>query len=190
MNVKFTNPCPGGELEGSSIFNKSKIVFSTKKDTEIICPYNGIVDSAKSNYVVIKHNVNGEEWTSRLKNFKCYVGHNQRLKEGQQIGYGDGGKFTFDISPDVDAEKLITVGVGFKEGGFFGGNKDDDNDEHGSNNKKVRGEKNLLSDLLKSFLAPVSFVQGALLPKSTNESISDSKNKLIQEDIKKIKRLL
>jgi len=189
MNVKFTNPCPSGELEGSSIFNKSKIVFSTKKDTEIICPYNGIVDSAKSDYVVIKHNVNGEEWTSRLKNFKCNVGYNQKLKEGQQIGYGNGGKFTFDISPDVDAEKLITVGVSFNEGGFFGGDNGDDGD-NGYRSKGGKSEDSAMKDLLKSFLAPVSFVQGALLPKSTKESVSDSKNNLIQEEIKKIKRLL
>lgn len=189
MNVKFTNPCPSGELEGSAFFNKSKLVFSTTNDSEIICPYNGIVDSAKSDYVVIKHNVNGEEWTSRLKNFKCYVGVNQRVKEGQQIGYGNGGKLTFDVSPDVDTEKLITVGVGFNKGSFFGSDKSDDND-YGYRSKSGRSEDSAMKDLLKSFLAPVSFVQGALLPKSTKESVSNSKNNLIKEEIKKIKRLL
>ena len=189
MRVKFTNPCPGGELKGSSFLNKSKLVFSTTKNIEIICPYNGVIDSAKSDYIVIKHNVNGEEWTSRLKNFKSYVGVNQRVKEGQQVGYGNGENFTFDISPDVDSEELITVGVPFNKGGFFGGDNDSD-DEYSSKNKGGRGEENALGDLLKSFLAPVSFVQGALLPKSTKESVSDSKNNLIQEEIKNIKRLL
>lgn len=189
MKIKFTNPCPSGELKGSVFLNKSKIVFNTENNTEIVCPYNGVVDSVSSNQVTLKHNVNGEEWTSKLKNFKPYVGINQRVQEGRQLGYTNGDEFSFSISPSVDTEQLITHGIIYKSGGFLDGKSDSD-DELGSKNTKTRGEDNILSDLLKSFLAPVSFVQGALLPKKTNEDVVKSKNNLIQEDIKKIKRLL
>lgn len=188
MNIKFTDPCPDGVLEGSSFLNKSKLKYETKKGGKILSPYNGVITKSGNDYVVIKHNINGEEWESKLKDFRVTVDTNQKVMEGKQIGFTLDGTFTFDVNPNVNANDLITIGVNPSK--YNGKSIKDDDDNLGRN--KSNSSDDPLKGVLKMFLSPVTFVQGALnLNKHSKLSEQEVNEKLglIKEDITRMKKL-
>jgi hypothetical protein len=179
MIVKFTNPCPNGISEGTSFLNKSKLKFKTQTGDFILCPYDGKVTKVDRNSVEITHKIEGKKWVSILEGFNPNVTPNQLLREGKQIGYTINGKFTFDISPNVNIEDLISIGVNSSN------YKSNDNNLHnGRENDKSTDDP--LKGVLKVFLSPLTFVQGAL---NLDEQEINEKTTLIKEDIDRIKKL-
>lgn len=187
MIVTFTNPCPSGNLEGSSFLNKSKLTFETTKGGQILCPYDGVVKSSTSNEAIIVHNVLGNEWTSTLKNFRCNVIKGRKVREGDYVGLTDEGEFTFKVNPSVDAEKLITIGVDVNKTS----KKSDDGTDGETNFTNTRNQgDDAADDFLKIFLSPFDFAQGALnLNKKKINEDTQVKIDLINEDIDRMKKL-
>lgn len=194
MTIKFTNPCPSGKLEGSSFFNKSKLTFETSQGGQIISPYDGVVTESSSDRVVITHIISGEQWESKLKNFRTYVSKGKKVREGDAVGLTDNGKFTFEVSPSVDAEKLITIGIeSFKVSGAKKIDSDEIDPETGNKREREREqEKRASDDLLKVFFSPFDFAQGALGLDDDKKSFREETQRkmgLIKEDIDRIKKL-
>jgi hypothetical protein len=177
--IKFTNPCPSGVSEKKSFLNKSKLKYSTQKGDKIICPYNGKITKVNSDSVVIKHVINSDEWESKLSGFYPTVSTNDKVYQGKEIGFTINGTFTFEISPNVNVEELISFGVNPSK--YHGKTSKE------SSGKSVKSNSNddALSGLLKIFLSPVSFVQGAL---NLEQEVIE-KTSLIKEDINRIKKL-
>ena len=180
MMIKFTNPCPSGVSEGKSFFNKSKLKYSTQKGDKIICPYNGNITKVNSDSVVIKHVINSDEWESKLSGFYPTISANDKVYQGKEIGFTTNGTFTFEISPNVNIEELISFGVNSSK---YQGKT---SKESSSNTNKYKSNDDALKGLLQVFLSPVSFVQGAL---NVNEEELEVKSTLIKEDINRIKKL-
>jgi hypothetical protein len=180
MKIKFTNPCPTGVSEGKTFLNKSKLKYSTQKGDKIICPYNGDISKVNSNDVVIKHVVNNQEWESKLSGFYPTVRKGEKVSEGHQIGFTINGTFTFEVNPSVNVEELISFGVNSSK--YHGKSSDKTNDGNKSNYKS---NDSALDGLLKIFLSPVSFVQGAL---NLEQEVIEKSN-IIKEDINNIKKL-
>ena len=187
MIVKFINPCPNCTLDGSSFLNKSKVKFSTEKGFEVVSPYNGKITNVTPNGITIKHIVHDEEWVSELKGFYPNVSVNQHVFGRKQIGYTKSGKLSFKVSPNVNVEDLITIGINTSK--HYGKKSDDDKS---SNRRMSSSNDDSMDSLLSVFLSPVSFVQGALnlnKSKDLNEQEIEEKSKLIKEDINRIKNL-
>lgn len=179
MKIKFTDPCPDGESIGKSFLNKSKIKYTTKKGGSIVCPYQGTVSKVNSNSVVIKHVINGKDWESDLSGFIPTVSMSQKIHEGRQIGYTTDGTFTFDVNPNVNVDDLLSFGV---NSSTIQGKSSEE--ENGPNNYKSTDDP--LKGLLKMFLSPVTFAQGAL---NLDEQKIEEKSTLIKEDINRMKKL-
>jgi hypothetical protein len=181
MIIKFDNPCPSGTLEGSSFLNKSKVKISTENGYEVVSPYEGVVTKITSDSITLKHNVHGNKWESELNGFRPILSLNQHVFAGKQIGYAKSGKLTYDVDPNVNVVDLITVGV---ESSKFQGNNS--NEERPPSDSKTP-----MDALLKMFLSPVTFVNGALNlnKKGFNEQEIQEKTTLIKEDINRMKKL-
>ena len=185
MIIKFDNPCPSGTLEGSSFLNKSKVKISTENGYEVVSPYEGVVTKITSDSITLKHNVHGNKWESELNGFRPILSLNQHVFAGKQIGYAKSGKLTYDVDPNVNVVDLITVGV---ESSKFQGNNSDD----GFHNKRTPSDsKTPMDALLKVFLSPATFVNGALNlnKKGLDEQEIQEKTILIKEDINRMKKL-
>jgi len=180
MNIKFENPCPNGTPEGTSFLNKSKLKFTTKSGDNIVSPYEGKVTKTGRDSVEITHKIGSDKWVSTLEGFYPTVTNSQIVHQGRQIGLTKNGKFTFDISPNVNVEDLISFGV--NSSNF----KSNDSNSHG-NDEEYKSTDDPLKGLLKIFLSPVTFAQGAL---NLDEQEIEEKTKLIKEDINRMKKLL
>ena len=178
--ITFNNPCPQGEISEEMFSSKNKLKIKTTKGLDVIAPYDGVIIEANSSHVVIQHNVRGEKWTSEIDNFINYTGVNQRVLSGRQIGVSENGSLTFKVRPSVDVLKLITVGIMPQTNFFKSSSNNDDESYGGKKQKNLDTTNDAFSDIMKAFLAPVDFVKHSLIPE----------NKLISEEIKKIKRLL
>jgi len=182
MRLQFTNPCPDGESLGGSFLNKSKIKYNTKKGDSILCPYNGKVTKYSKNSITITHNISNEEWESELSGFYPDVSLNQNVHTGRQIGYSKDGVFTFEVSPSVNLEDLLSYGI-------------NSSSYHGkSNNNKKDNDSIDDSDtaMYNVMLSPFSFIRGALnlnKSKGLNEQEIQEKTTLIKEDINRMKKL-
>ena len=184
MNIKFENPCPNGTPEGSSFLNKSKLKFTTKSGDNIVSPYEGKVTKIGHDSVEITHKIGSDKWVSTLEGFYPTVTNSQIVHQGRQIGQTKNGKFTFDISPNVNVEDLISGGV--NSSNF----KSKDTESH-DNDEEYKSKDDVLKGLLKIFLSPVTFAQGALNLKSKdlNEQEIEEKSTLIKEEINRMKKL-
>jgi hypothetical protein len=180
MRIKFTDPCPDGQSIGKSLLNKSKVKYTTQKGGSIVCPYQGTVSKVNSNSVVLKHSINGEDWESELSGFIPTVSANQQIHEGRQIGYTINGTFTFDVNPNVNVEDLLSFGVNSSM--IQGKSSKEDN----SGSKKYNSSDDPLKGILKMFLSPVTFAQGAL---NLDEQEIQEKTTLIKEEINRMRKL-
>jgi hypothetical protein len=179
MRIKFENPCPDGTPEGTTFLNKSKLKFTTKSGDSIVSPYEGKVTKTGSDSVEITHKIGGDKWVSTLDGFYPTVTHSQIVHQGRQIGRTKNGKFTFDISPNVNVEDLISGGVNSST--MIGKSSEEEN---GPN--KYKSTDDPLKGLLKVFLSPVTFAQGAL---NLDEQEIQEKTTLIKEEINRMKKL-
>jgi len=183
MKLQFTNPCPSGESLGGSFLNKSKIKYNTKKGDSILCPYDGEVTKYSKDSITITHNISKEEWESELSGFYPDVSLNQNVHAGRQIGHSKDGVFTFEVSPSVNLEDLLSYGI-------------DSSNYHGKSENK-KNKKDSMDDshtaLNNIMLSPFAFIRGALnlnKSKDLNEQEIEEKTKLIKEDINRMKKLL
>ena len=174
MRIKFENPCPNGTPEGTTLLNKSKLKFTTKSGDSIVSPYEGKVTKTGRDSVEITHKIGSDKWVSTLEGFYPTVTNSQIVHQGRQIGRTKNGKFTFDISPNVNVEDLISGGVNSST--IQGKSSDEENDPP---EYKSKG-------LLKMFLSPVTFAQGAL---NLDEQEIQEKTTLIKEEINRMKKL-
>jgi hypothetical protein len=192
MIIHFDNPCPSGVLK-TSYFNKNKVTYDTQFGENVINPYDGVITTVKSDKVVIKHVVNSEDWESEIKNFRPNVAVKQRIFQGRPIGITIDGTLSFEVTPDVDVKELITIGINSsKVHGKKVSDDDDDDDDENSRSEKYVSKDDPLKGILKMFLSPVTFAQGALgLNKKDglNESTLEEKTQLIKEDIDRMKKL-
>jgi hypothetical protein len=181
MIIKFDNPCPSGTLEGSSFLNKSKVKISTEEGDEVVSPYEGKVTKMTSDSLTITHNVQGDKWVSKLNGFHPILTLNQHVFKGKQIGYAKNGKLTYDVEPNVNVTDLLTIGV--ESSKYQGKNSNEEPPPSDS--------KDPLDALLKVFLSPASFVNGALNlnKKGLNEQETQEKTTLIKEEINRMKKL-
>ena len=184
MNIKFENPCPNGTPEGTSFLNKSKLKFTTKSGDSIVSPYEGKVTKTGRDSVEITHKIGSDKWVSTLEGFYPTVTNSQIVHQGRQIGLTKNGKFTFDISPNVNVEDLISGGVNSST--IQGKSSEEEN-----NPPEYKSTDDPLKGLLKMFLSPVTFAQSALNLKSKdlNEQEIEEKSTLIKEEINRMKKL-
>jgi len=176
MNIKFENPCPNGTPEGTSFLNKSKLKFTTKSGDNIVSPYEGKVTKTGRDSVEITHKIGSDKWVSTLEGFYPTVTNSQIVHQGRQIGLTKDGKFTFDISPNVNVEDLISLGV----------NSSNVKSNDTNNDEEYKSKDDALTGLLKIFLSPVTFAQGAL---NLDKQKIDENTKLIKEEINRMKKL-
>ena len=184
MKLKFTNPCPNGESLGSSFLNKSKIKYSTERGNAVLCPYDGKIIDVNSNSVTITHNIKGDEWESELSGFYPDVKPNQQIYGGKQIGFTKDGQLSFEVTPSVNLEELLSTGINSSS---YYGKSSKDNEE-----KRNRSTDSVDSGMYNILLSPFTFINTALKlnkSKDLNEQEVQEKTTLINEEISRMKKL-
>jgi hypothetical protein len=203
---KFEIPLSGGRVDNS---NSKELVISSYMGNLVRSPYNGVVKDVDVNrcggHIKIEHNVNGQKcYSSFCEVNRITVNKGDTIRKGNSIGIMGDKDITYSILND-SGKKINTKP-------FFSGidtstnDKDDsekntksDNNKNKTDNNKNKTDDNTSSigkgqDIFTAIgLAPFNLVDKLIGDKFKagplyRESIL--KDKVLREELKRIKRLL
>jgi hypothetical protein len=194
---KFEIPLSGGRVDNS---NSKELVISSYMGNLVRSPYNGVVKDVDVNrcggHIKIEHNVNGQKcYSSFCEVNRITVNKGDTIRKGNSIGIMGDKDITYSILND-SGKKINTKP-------FFSGidtsTNDKDDSEKNTKEKKKKTDDNTSSigkgqDIFTAIgLAPFNLVDKLIGNKFKagplyRESIL--KDKVLQEELKRIKRLL
>ena len=194
---KFEIPLSGGRVDNS---NSKELVISSYMGNLVRSPYNGVVKDVDVNrcggHIKIEHNVNGQKcYSSFCEVNRITVNKGDTIRKGNSIGIMGDKDITYSILND-SGKKINTKP-------FFSGidtsTNDKDDSEKNTKEKKKKTDDNTSSigkgqDIFTAIgLAPFNLVDKLIGDKFKagplyRESIL--KDKVLQEELKRIKRLL
>jgi hypothetical protein len=197
---KFEIPVSGGNVDDS---NSKELVISSYQGNLVRAPYEGVVDKMDPNhcggYVKIQHNVNGQQYYSSFCEVnRITVNRGDNIRKGSSIGIMGDKDITYSVL-DSSSRKI-------KVKPFFSGIDDGskkttepkkepkrvDNDKKDPTaNLGLPKDDNGQDIFSKVGLAPFNLIDKIFNIKPVplnNESIIE--DKVLQEELKRIKRLL
>jgi len=198
---KFNIPVSGGRVNDS---NSKELVISSYQGNLVRAPYEGVVDKMDPNqcggYIKIQHNVNGKQYYSSFCEVnRITVNRGDNIRKGSSIGIMGDKDITYSVL-DSSSRKINSKP-------FFNGinntSKDDKTDKTKKEPKKSNKDTSSSSHNLglpKDNNGQDIFTAAGLSPFNLMDKIFNIKpvplkeriieDKVLQEELKRIKRLL
>jgi len=105
----------------------NKLKLTGSKGSQVVSPYDGVINLASSGNVIIKHTIEGKILYSHIEGLgTIYVAKNQKVNSGETIGtFGDNPIifYLFDGSKNLKTKNYI--GVEFDKNNNSSGNKEE-----------------------------------------------------------------
>lgn len=212
MSQVFINPAPYGEMKYEDFKNVKLIAYPNSK---LVAPYGGIISEPLNppckDFIRIEHNIEDRAVYSLFCNVgKLSVSNRDKVRQGEMIGKFSDDKIDYFILDDNNKKMQIVkffeekVEPVKKEKDGKDKEKDEkeknkdgkskegkDKEKNGDENKKKSrtssGESGIENVFLDALLLPFSLVHSGT-KKLTGDS--DEKDKKLQENIEKIKKLI
>jgi len=193
---KFEIPVSGGNVNDS---NSKELVISSYQGNLVRAPYQGVVDKMDPNhcggYVKIQHNVNGQQYYSSFCEVnRITVNKGDNIRKGSSIGIMGDKDITYSVLDS--SSRKIKVKPFFS--GIDDGSKKSTEPKRADIDKKdptanlgLPKDDNGQDIFSKVGLAPFNLIDKIFNIKPiplNNESIIE--DKVLQEELKRIKRLL
>ena len=204
----FEIPVSGGRVDDS---NSKELVISSYQGNLVRTPYSGVVEKMDPNhcggYIKIQHNVDGKQYYSSFCEVnRITVNKGDNVRKGNSIGIMGDKDITYSVL-DSSSRKINSKPFfdGIDDKSISDKGKKDSKTDKGKKDSKTDNDKNKTIDLTDKGktqdifsaigLAPFNLAD-KLLSKHfkdvpslyTNESIME--NEILQEELKRIKRLL
>lgn len=200
--AEFIKPSSGTK---KSIGDK-KLEFQGRSLDKLVSPYDGVVEAASGNEIIIKHNIDGKSIFSNFKNVGTILtSRGQNVSSGSPIGRFGSNPIEFyldDGSKNLDTDDFFGKSFGkTKTDGDSGSNRRSSSSNSDSKDSKIRSRKDYGAFKLTQGLSPfhqvwadtlalpLTMATGAvsnIFPKKEN---FENQKKLIEE-IERIKTLL
>ena len=214
MSQIFINPAPYGEMKYED-FKKVKLI--SYPDSKLVAPYEGIISEPLNppckDFIRIEHKIEDRTVYSLFCDVgKLTVTNRDKVRQGEMIGKFSDDKIDYFILDDNNKkiqivkffeEKVEPVKKekdgkdkeedkkGKEKNKDGKGKEDKDKEKNGDENKKKRrtssGESGIENVFLDTLLLPFSLIHSGT-KKLTGDS--DDKDKKLQENIEKIKKLI
>ena len=208
MSQLFINPAPYGEMKYED-FKTVKLI--SYPDSKLVAPYEGVVSEPLNppckDFIRIEHKLEDRKVYSLFCDVgKVAVSNKDKVRQGQMIGKFSDDKIDYFILDDNNKktqivsffEKKVDPVKKEKEGKEKEGKEKENKDKEGKDKKQNNdneknkkrtstGESGIENVFLDALLLPFSLVHSGA-KKITGDS--DEKDKKLQENIEKIKKLI
>jgi hypothetical protein len=184
--VKFELPVSGGR---PSDLSSKEITISTYQGNLVRSPYDGVVESVDVNYcggnVKIKHIVGNDVFHSNLCEVnRITVNRGDNLRKGGSLGIAGDKDLKYSILNSRNQKVRLES--------FFNGidTKTSEKEKEKEKEKQKNKQSSYTSTFHDSFIKSMLFPFGAVEKLIGGKSKPVSENKILQEEIERIKKLL